>query len=190
MREKVNAAHRRVIIDLSWPKDASVNLGIDKDLYLATNFDLTFPNVDHITDAVKIVGPGAHLFKIDISRAFRHVKIDLFDLDLLGLRWRHVTYIDTCLSFGSKHGTQIFQRISNAVLFIMRHDGYDIINYVHDFVVVARKSYDHLTKLLHRLGLDVSVKNWCHHLSQQFVWALRLTQWQKPLLSHKKNWGA
>ena len=79
--EKANAAHRRVIIDLSWPKDASVNLGIDKDSYLATNFDLTFPTMDHITDTVKNVGPGAHLFKTDISRAFRHVKIDPFDLD-------------------------------------------------------------------------------------------------------------
>ena len=162
-REKANAAHRRVIIDLSWPKDASVNLGIDKDSYLATNFDLTFPTVDHITDAIKKVGPGAHLFKIDISRAFRHVKIDPFDLDLLGLRWRDITYVDTCLPFGSRHGTQIFQRISDAVRFMMRHDGYDVINYVDDFVGVAtlgvaRKSYDHLTQLLQRLGLDVSVK--------------------------------
>ena len=136
-REKANAAHRRVIIDLSWPKDASVNLGIDKDSYMATDFELTFPTVDHITDAVKDVGPGAHLFKIDISRAFRHVKIDPFDLDLLGLRWRDVTYVDTCLPFGSRHGTQIFQRISDAVRFIMRRDGYDVINYVDDFVGVA-----------------------------------------------------
>ena len=162
-REKSNAAHRRVIIDLSWPKDASVNLGIDKDSYLATNFDLTFPTVDHITDAVKNVGPGAHLFKIDISRAFRHVKIDPFDLDLLGLRWRDVTYVNTCLPFGSRHGTQIFQRISDAVRFMMRRAGYDVINYVDDFVgvatpSVAHQSYEHLTKLLERLGLDVSVK--------------------------------
>ena len=162
-REKANAAHRRVIIDLSWPKDASVNLGIDKDSYMATDFELTFPTVDHITDAVKNVGPGAHLFKIDISRAFRHVKIDPFDLDLLGLRWRDITYVDTCLPFGSRHGTQIFQRISDAIRFIMRRDGYDVINYVDDFVgvatpSVAKKSYDHLSKLLERLGLDVSVK--------------------------------
>ena len=130
---------------------------------MATDFELTFPTVDHITDAVKNVGPGAHLFKIDISRAFRHVKIDPFDLDLLGLRWRDVTYVDTCLLFGSRHGTQIFQRISDAVRFIMRCDGYDVINYVDDFVgvatpSVAKESYDHLSKLLERLGLDVSVK--------------------------------
>ena len=153
-REKTNATHRRVIIDLSWPKDASVNLGIDKDSYLATNFNLTFPTVDHITDAVKNVGPGAHLFKIDISRAFR---------DLLGLRWHDVKYVDTCLPFGSRHGMQIFQSISDTVRFNMRCDSYDVINYVDDFIgvatpSVAKQSYDHLIKLLECLGLDVSVK--------------------------------
>ena len=37
-REKPNAVHRRVIIDLSWPKGASVNAGIDKNSYLGTDF--------------------------------------------------------------------------------------------------------------------------------------------------------
>ena len=30
-REKSNAGHRRVIIDLSWSQDAPVNLSIDKN---------------------------------------------------------------------------------------------------------------------------------------------------------------
>ena len=177
-REKANAPHRRVIIDLSWPKEASVNLGIDKDSYLATDFDLTFPTVDHITDAVKNVGPGAHLFKIDISRAFRHVKIDPFDFDLLGLRWRDVTYVDTCLPFGSRHGMQIFQRISDAVRFIMRRDGYDVINYVDDFIGVATRA--RLMNILpvswNGWDLTSASKNWCHHPLQQFAWASRWTQ--------------
>ena len=48
-REKSGSDKRRVIIDLSWPKGASVNDGIHKDSYLATDFYLTFPTVDHIT---------------------------------------------------------------------------------------------------------------------------------------------
>ena len=30
-KEKPNASHRRVIIELSWPKGASVNSGVDKN---------------------------------------------------------------------------------------------------------------------------------------------------------------
>ena len=45
---------------------------------------------------LKEAGTGVHLFKIVISRAFRHIKIDLFDFDLLGLKWRDIAYFDTC----------------------------------------------------------------------------------------------
>ena len=58
-REKSNASHRRVILDLSWPKDASVNLGVDKNSYLASDFQLTFPTVDDIIDAINDRGRGA-----------------------------------------------------------------------------------------------------------------------------------
>ena len=162
-REKANASHRRVIIDLSWPKDASVNLGVDKNSYLATDFLLNLPTVDHITSELKNIGRGAHLFKVDVSRAFRHVKLDPSDYDVLGLKWKDLTYFDTCLPFGSRHGTQIFQRLSDAIRHMMRRLGFDVINYVDDFVgvgtpCVARRSYDALIELLQKLGLEVSSK--------------------------------
>ena len=69
-REKPNSDTRRVIIDLSWPKGNSVNSGIDKNSYLGSEFALTFPTVDNITEDLRKVGPGAPIFKIDISRAF------------------------------------------------------------------------------------------------------------------------
>ena len=42
-------------------------------------------------------------------------------------------------------------------------DGYDVINYVDDFVgvgvpSVASSAFEHLKNVLHRLGLDISVK--------------------------------
>ena len=162
-REKSNASHRRVIIDLSWPKDASVNLGVDKNSYLASDFQLTFPTVDDIIDAINDVGRGACLYKVDISRAFCHVKIDSFNYDLLGLKWHDVTLFDMCLPFGSRHGMQIFQHLSDAVRYMMHREGFDIVNYVDDFVGVdvpsiARHSYDRLYDILSDLGLDVSIK--------------------------------
>ena len=36
-REKSASQNRRVIVDLSWPKDVSVNAGIDKESYLGTS---------------------------------------------------------------------------------------------------------------------------------------------------------
>ena len=61
-------------MDLSWPKGASVNDGVSKGLYLGTSYTLHYPSVDNITVALRCVGPGAKHFKVDINRAFRHLK--------------------------------------------------------------------------------------------------------------------
>ena len=121
------------MVDLSWPHDNSVNDNINKNVYLGTQFSLTFPSVDDITDEVCCIGKGAHLYKCDTSRAFRHLKIDPHKYDLLGLYWQKA-FIDTCLPFGSKHGSQNFQRLSDAVRNIMHQHGYDVINYIDDFI--------------------------------------------------------
>ena len=57
----------------------------------------------------KCLGRGALLYKIDVSRVFRHVKVDPADYDLFGLEWQGA-YLDTCVPFGLRHGSQIFQR--------------------------------------------------------------------------------
>ena len=166
-REKPNSDTRRVILDLSWPKGNSVNAGIDKNSYLGSEFALTFPTVDNIADELKRIGPGSNIFKIDISRAFRHIKLDPADYDLLGLKWdrqgRDVTFLDTCLPFGTTHGSQIFQRVSDAVCYVMRQQGFRIINYCDDYVGVAtpdvaRNAYAFLYKLLQDLGFNISAK--------------------------------
>ena len=155
-REKSGSDKRWVIIDLSWPHGFSVNDGIDKKSYLGTDFALTFPSVDNITSELTRLGTAAHLYKIDISRAFRHVKLDPSDYDLLGLVWDNVMYVDTCLPFSAQDGTQIFQRISDAIRFGMRQMGYSIINYID-----ASVSYHCLLDLLRRFGLDISKKKLC-----------------------------
>ena len=109
-REKPQSNNRWVIINLSCPLGQSVNSGIDKTSYVGTDFTLVLPTVDHITDRLKLLGRGADIYKIDISRAFRHIKVDPLDYNLLGLQRRHI-YVDTCALFVSRHGSQIFQRV-------------------------------------------------------------------------------
>ena len=61
-------------------------------------FDLKYPSVDHIVDSLKELGTDALLYKIDISRAFRHLRIDPGDLDLLGLKHDQY-YVDEMLPY-------------------------------------------------------------------------------------------
>ena len=132
-RFKPNSSNRRVIIDLTWPKGFSMNDGVEKNGYMGSEFKLTFPTLDDLTQRLVKLGKGAHIYKVDVSRAFRHLKVDPYDYELLGLTWRG-TYVDTCLPFGTRHSSQFFQRTSDAVRHIMRQMNYDIINYIDDFL--------------------------------------------------------
>ena len=161
-RDNSNSDHRRVIIDLSWPISLSVNSGVDSDKYLDTEFVLTYPSIDNITDEVLKLGKGCKIFKVDISRAFRHVPIDPGDLDLLGLHWEGY-FLDQFLPFGFKHGSSIFQRLSDVMRYIMSLEGHQVWNYIDDFLCVSLLSkittiYGRLQVLLQELCLTVSTK--------------------------------
>ena len=77
-------------MDLSWPKHFSVNAGVSRLKYLDTYFKLQYPSVDHITDALVQSGPGAMLYKVDISLAFKPLRIDPMDINLLGLKHKDI----------------------------------------------------------------------------------------------------
>ena len=101
-----------------------------------------------------------HTSKIDISRVFLyHIKIDPLDNHLLGLHWDAV-YVDTCLLFGSRQGSQVLPCISDAIHFALRQQGYACVNYIDDFISfgipdVAEKSFQALYALLQCLGLTI-----------------------------------
>ena len=142
-REKQNSDSRRTIMDLSWPKGFSVNDAIHKCKYLDSYFTLQYPSIDHIIDKVKAIGPGSLLCKVDISRAFRHIRIDPGDIDLLGLHYKH-TYLDGSMPFGYQLGSGIFERCSDAIRYIMKQHGYpNLMNYIDDLIYIDLPSKIH-----------------------------------------------
>ena len=68
-----------------------------------------------------------------------------------------------CVAFGMRHRTQIFQHVSDAMRHIMLQCGFNVVNYVDDFIgnatpSIAQASYQFLVELLSKLGLEISVK--------------------------------
>ena len=76
------------------------------------------PTIGNITIKVKKLGKGCYVYKIDLSITFRLVKLDPKDYNLLDLRLNDL-YIESCLTFGFRHGSALFQHLSEAVHFIM-----------------------------------------------------------------------
>ena len=158
-RDKPHSRNRRVIVDLSFLQGKSVNAGSAQDVYLNTPFVLKLPTIDHVVQRVKTLGRGCMIYKIDIKRTFRHVKLDPLDYDLLGLR-QDGWFLDTCLPFGFRHGSALFQRLSDAVRHMMCQRDYDVINYIDDILGIelpsrSDASFDALHSLLLQLGFEI-----------------------------------
>ena len=59
-REKADSENRRIIIDLSWLKGASINTFTPPNMYLNTVYTLQYPTIDNITEALTNLGEGAY----------------------------------------------------------------------------------------------------------------------------------
>ena len=110
--------------------------------------------MDNITGQVKALGRGCKLYKVDISRAFQHIKLNPSEYDLFGLR-HDVYYVDTCLPCWYQNRSALFQCISDTVHHIMRQHHYDFINYIDDILGIDVPS-----------KIDASFDALCHFCSQ------------------------
>ena len=160
-RDKAGSDKRRTIVDLIWPKGLSVNNGVSNCSYLGTQFELTYLTIDSIVSTLKRPGPATKIFKIDISRALRHVHIDPGDLDLLGFKFRDKFYRDLTLPFGFYLGS-FFSKLSDSIRCIMAKYGQPYLsNYIDDLIYCGLPSkidsaYQFLLNLLQELGLDIN----------------------------------
>ena len=128
-------------MDLSWPKGASINNGVAKDIYLGTPYELNYPSVDCITNSLQNLGPSAQIYKTDISRGFRQIKIDPGDIDLLGIKFQDKYFIDRSVAFRFRHGSLIFQRCTDTIRYIMAQHGFPLLfNYIDDLIYTGLPS--------------------------------------------------
>ena len=132
-RTKYDPDRRRVIFDLSWPKGGSVNHYVDIDSYMGTKFQLKFPTVDNIVDRIVGLQGKCLTYKIDLQRAFCHLKLDPRDVNKTGIMFNNEYYVDTSIPFGYRHGAVCMQRVTDAIRFIMHKHGFHIFNYINPY---------------------------------------------------------
>ena len=113
----------RVILDLSHPHGLSVNDQVDRLAFDGSKFLLKFPSVDDIVKEICSQGDDVTIAKIDVARAFRNLRVDPADAVKLGFTWRDDAFVDASVAFGWVHGSASFQRISDAITFLMAKSG-------------------------------------------------------------------
>ena len=128
-----NTGKWRLITDLSYPSNASVNDGIDPCLC-----SLSYTTVDDIALLVAQSGVGSLLAKIDIESAYRLIPVHPQDRPLQAMSWNGQVYIDPMLPFGLRSAPKIFNAVADALNWHLNQSGIPLIrHYLDDFIIVA-----------------------------------------------------
>ena len=110
----------------------SVNSGIDKDVYLGDDVSLTYPTIDTLTSIFIPEGPGALMFKTDLSRAYKQLFVDPRKIHMLAFKWKNCINIDKTLPFGLHFAAYLCQRTTNMLRYILKQRDVEIVNYIDD----------------------------------------------------------
>ena len=112
-----------------------------------------------MVNLIKQKGRDCHIFKRDLKRAYRQIPIDPGDVNLVGFHWKNHIFVDRVLSMGLRSSAHICQRVTSAVVYMMKKSGYLLLNYLDDFAGAENpdesvKVFNLLGKMLENCGLD------------------------------------
>ena len=173
MTAEKKPSSRRTVFDASFG-DHSLNIGTPADLYLGQPVDLVYPRIEDFRALVLKCGRGCYIWKRDLSSFFLQVPLDPVDYPKVAFVWRSAIFFFTGLMFGLRHSGYQGQRVTDAVVWILRRLGletdveqsFNALNYSDDIAGVevseerALKSSTALKNLLQDLGLIESTSKY------------------------------
>ena len=137
----------RLITDLSFPPNRSVNDGIDDDFC-----HLSYISIDQVAEVAARLGRGALLAKVDIEAAYRLIPVHPHDRPLQAMRFNDLVYIDPMLPFGLCSAPKIFNATADALTWILESSGIrQVFHYLDDFIIVAPPNSPQCQEDLHKL---------------------------------------
>ena len=174
-KPKKDSDHRRVIMDLSWPPAASINDAIAGDKYVDGPMTIHLPTVEYMEGRLLELGPGAYLYKTDLARGYRQLRVDPSDWPLLGFTFEGQYYFDTCPPFGLRTSAMCMQRTSEAVSWIHKRHGFVSRPYLDDFggAEATLQRADEALGSLQNIMADLGVREAKHKVcqpTQRMIW--------------------
>jgi hypothetical protein len=126
----------RMIHNLSYPfKGDSVNAGVVVESFELSSFGCA-------ARAVKKLGRGCLLIKLDVAAAYKQIPVRREDWPLLGFMWRGEYYYERVLPFGLRSSCRLWDMYASALHFCFMHllktsAKRSVIHYVDDFLFVV-----------------------------------------------------
>ena len=149
----------RVIHDLSFPHDNSVNAGIKPE-----HCNVSFISIDNAVAEVKRRKRGCLMSKLDIADAYKTIPVRPQDWHMLGSTYdtshgQKLYFIDHVLPFGLRTSAKIFDEFASGLEYFMLMEGAtNAIHYLDDFWTCGEK---HTEECLNNLKFMLNVCSDC-----------------------------
>lgn len=134
IKEKSVKGKFRLLHNLSHPHTLdSVNLNIPK-----THTTVTYSSLRDAINMICSLQQPVYLAKADLADAFRLIPVSPSAYHLLGFKWNFNYYYDRNLPMGCAASCQIFERVSDALVWILNSQGvFNVIKVLDDFLFIA-----------------------------------------------------
>ena len=136
-RPKADAHSRRVITNMTFPWEVSINAYIIKNGVYGIEMDHSLPTVDNLVEELKVYKKPPYLSTLDISRAYKNFNSDPLDWPLLCFAWEQGTYCDNKVPFGSRASSYFMQTIATTIVGMLASKGINGFMYLDDLVLVS-----------------------------------------------------
>ena len=133
---------RRICFDLTFG-DFSINNATPEGEYMGVSYTYNYPKIDEFESLIAKHGPGALMWKCDLSRFFMQLPIDPIDYPSLCFIWRNLLYFYISMPFGHRNSGMGGQKVTTAVRDIFKKKG--ILFDGNPFDALNSVSYTHLT---------------------------------------------
>ena len=143
----------RIIHDLSWPPQDSINNHIDPDA-----FRCSYGSFDNAVALIVKHGVGTLSAKLDLADAFKHILVRSQDWPLLGSSWDlqlphrsmvFLYYVDLFLPFGLCSSPALFNEYTDALQYTMQTNKVqDLLHYLMITLLLAHQTPQFVTTTL------------------------------------------
>ena len=141
-REKSSSSARRIISDMTWPPEASVNSYVPKTQAFGTLKNHVLPKVDDIVKIVLEKNKQCDFFlsSFDIVNFYKNFRVCPLDFPLMFLKWGGKFYLEVALPFGSRLSSMWMQQVADAIVDILSKKNIISKMYLDDLIILSKNS--------------------------------------------------
>ena len=121
---KTGSSSRRTITDCT-NRGRGINAFIPKQMYRGQFYKTKLPGIDDLINCIRktrAAFPGQKVvgFKMDLSRYYRNLFVDLGQTRFLGVKWAEQIFLDVAMGFGNRAAMGPAQKLSEALAWFFR----------------------------------------------------------------------